>query len=147
MEAAGVWQKRYIPIRAYDGDKQESSYTVIKDKGPADMQLSNTQDLILIRFADVLLMQSELKENAEGMNKVRERAKLAPIAYSLPALKRERRWELAFEGLRYFDLMRWGDAADALAAQEGVAIKNKGVDTQMRAFGGGYRARFEATGG
>lgn len=147
MEETGFWQKKYIPIRAYDGDNLVSSYTVIKDKGPADMQLSNTQDLILIRFADVLLMQSELKENAEGMNKVRERAKLAPVAYSLPALKRERRWELAFEGLRYFDLMRWGDAADALAAQEGVAIKNKGVDTQMRAFGGGYRARFEATGG
>lgn len=147
MEETGFWQKKYIPIRAYDGDNLVSSYTVIKDKGPADMQLSNTQDLIVIRFADVLLMQSELKENAEGMNKVRERAKLTPVAYSLPALKRERRWELAFEGLRYFDLMRWGDAADALAAQEGVAIKNKGVDTQMRAFGGGYRARFEATGG
>ena len=147
MEETGFWQKKYIPIRAYDGETLVSSYTVIKDGGPADMQISHTQDLILIRFADVLLMQSELKENAEGMNKVRERAKLTPIAYSLPALKRERRWELAFEGLRYFDLMRWGDAADALAAQEGVAIKNKGVDTQMRAFGGGYRARFEATGG
>jgi hypothetical protein len=43
--------------------------------------------------------------------------------------------------------MRWGDAADALAAQEGVAIKNKGIDTQMKGFGGGYRARYEATGG
>ena len=43
--------------------------------------------------------------------------------------------------------MRWGDAADRLAAQEGVSIKNRGVDAVMRGFGGGYRARYEATGG
>jgi len=147
MEETGFWQKKYMPIRAYDGDNLVSSYTVIKDGGPADMQISHTQDLVLIRFADVLLMQSELKEDATGMNLVRARVDLPAVPYSLAALKRERRFELAFEGLRYFDLMRWGDAADALAAQEGVAIKNKGVDTEMRGFGGGYRARYEATGG
>ena len=81
------------------------------------------------------------------MNRVRLRAGLEPVSYSLDAIKRERRWELAFEGLRYFDLMRWGDAAEKLAAQEGVAIKNRGVDAVMRGFGGGYRARYEATGG
>ncbi len=148
MEETGFWQKKYIPITAYNEEGGlVPSYAIIKDGAPADMQISHTQDLVLIRFADVLLMQSELKENAEGMNKVRARAGLSPVAYSLPALKRERRWELAFEGVRYFDLMRWGDAADALAAQEGVAIKNKGLDTEMRGFGGGYRARYEATGG
>ena len=111
------------------------------------MQLAHTQDHVLIRFADVLLMHSELTGDATGLNRVRERVDLPAVGYSLEALKRERRWELAFEGQRYFDLMRWGDAADALAAQEGVAIKNKGIDTQMRGFGGGYRARYEATGG
>ncbi len=43
--------------------------------------------------------------------------------------------------------MRWGDAATQLAKQEGVSIKNRGVDATMKAFGGGYKARFEATGG
>jgi hypothetical protein len=43
--------------------------------------------------------------------------------------------------------MRWGDAAIQLAKQEGVAIKNRGVDAVMKAFGGGYKARYEATGG
>lgn len=147
MEETGFWQKKYIPITAYDKGTLIPSYAILKDAAPADMQISHTQDLVLIRFADVLLLQSELKEDPAGLNKVRARAKLAPIAYSLAALKKERRWELAFEALRYFDLMRWGDAADALAAQEGVAIKNKGIDTQMKGFGGGYRARYEATGG
>jgi len=147
MEETGFWQKKYIPIRAYDEGTLLNSYAVLADAAPDDMQLGNTQDLVLIRFSDVLLMQSELKEDASGLNKVRARVNLPSVSYSLAALKRERRWELAFEGLRYFDLMRWGDAADALAAQEGVAIKNKGIDTQMKGFGGGYRARYEATGG
>lgn len=148
MEETGFWQKKYIPITAYNEEGTlVPSYAILKFSAPSDMQISHTQDLVLIRFADVLLMQSELKEDAAGLNKVRARVDLPQIAYSLAALKKERRWELAFEGLRYFDLMRWGDAADALAAQEGVAIKNKGIDTEMRGFGGGYRARFEATGG
>lgn len=148
MEETGFWQKKYVPVTAYDdAGGLIPSYAIIKDGAPADMQIGHTQDLVLIRFADVLLMHSELKEDATGLNKVRARVDLPAVSYSLAALKRERRWELAFEGLRYFDLMRWGDAADALAAQEGVAIKNKGVDASMRGFGGGYRARYEATGG
>ena len=147
MEETGFWQKKYVPVTAYDDGALIPSYAILQDAAPADLQLAHTQDLVLIRFADVLLMHAELAENAESLNKVRRRVNLADVPYSLEALKRERRWELAFEGLRYFDLMRWHDAADALAAQEGVAIKNKGVDTQMKGFGGGYRARFEATGG
>ncbi len=147
MEETGFWQKKYIPITAYRDGSLLPSYAIISDAAPTDYQLAHTQDLVLIRFADVLLMHAELAEDATSLNKVRTRAKLGNVPYSLAALKRERRWELAFEGLRYFDLMRWHDAADALAAQEGVAIKNKGVDTQMRGFGGGYRARYQATGG
>ena len=36
-------------------------------------------------------------------------------------VKRERRRELAFEGQRWFDLVRWGDAVDALAAMTKTA--------------------------
>ncbi|MFD1771228.1 RagB/SusD family nutrient uptake outer membrane protein [Sphingobacterium suaedae] len=147
MEETGLWQKKYIPIRAYSEGVLLNSYAVLADEAIDDMQRSHMQDLVLIRFADVLLMHAELKEDATNLNRVRARVKLPAVGYSLAALKRERRWELAFEGLRYFDLMRWGDAAAALAAQEGVDIKNKGIDTKMKAFGGGYRARYEATGG
>jgi len=147
MEETGFWQKKYIAITAYDEDELIPSYAILADAAQADYQLAHTQDLVLIRFADVLLMHAELTETNSNLTRVRARVNLPEVPYSLAALKRERRWELAFEGLRYFDLMRWHDAAEALAQQEGVAIKNKAVDTQMRAFGGGYRSRFEATGG
>ena len=65
------------------------------------MQTGSIHDLVLIRFADVLLMQSELKEDVSGINRVRSRAGLEPIGtYSLAALQNERRWELCFEGTR-----------------------------------------------
>ncbi|WP_241790882.1 RagB/SusD family nutrient uptake outer membrane protein [Sphingobacterium rhinopitheci] len=147
MEETGFWQKKYIAITAYDNGALIPSYAILADGAQADYQLAHTQDMVLIRFADVLLMHAELSETASNLNRVRARVNLPAINYSLAALKLERRWELAFEGLRYFDLMRWQDAADALASQEGIEIKNKNVDTQMKGFGGGYRARFEATGG
>ncbi|WP_133640663.1 RagB/SusD family nutrient uptake outer membrane protein [Sphingobacterium paludis] len=147
MEETGFWQKKYIAVTAYDNGRLIPSYAILADAAPAEYQLAHTQDLVLIRFADVLLMHAELSETNTNLNRVRARVNLAPVGYSIAALKRERRWELAFEGLRYFDLMRWKEVAAALARQEGVAIRNKGIDTQMRAFGGGYSARIEATGG
>ncbi|MFC3199835.1 RagB/SusD family nutrient uptake outer membrane protein [Parapedobacter deserti] len=148
VEETGFWQKKYMPVTAYDDNGNlVPSYAVVRDGSINDFQRAHTQDLVLIRFADVLLMHAELTEDATRLNQVRRRVSLPEVAYSLDALKRERRWELAFEGQRWFDLMRWHDAAAALATQEGVPIRNKGADTQMRAFGGGYRARYEATGG
>lgn len=44
---------------------------------------------------------------------VRVRAGLPALdSYSLDALKQERLYEFAFEGLRWFDLVRWGDVND-----------------------------------
>jgi starch-binding outer membrane protein, SusD/RagB family len=143
---AKVEPKKWIHVRIPVKNFKISNYQT-PILGIGFSQLAHTQDMVLIRFADVLLMHAELSETATNLNRVRARVDLPAINYSLAALKRERRWELSFEGLRYFDLMRWNDAAEALASQEGVAIKNKNVDTQMRGFGGGYRARYEATGG
>lgn len=115
---------------------------------PENPQLNNIHDLVLIRFADVLLMQSELKGDVSGINKVRERAGLAPIAsYSLKALQNERRWELACEGLRWNDIRRWHIAAAALAKQEGVKTYHNGKETPNAPHNGGYAARYNATAG
>ncbi|MDR0972663.1 MAG: RagB/SusD family nutrient uptake outer membrane protein, partial [Prevotellaceae bacterium] len=104
-----------------------------------DMQLANIHDLMLIRFADALLMQSELKEDVTGINRVRARAGLEPIAaYSLQALQNERRWELAFEGVRWNDMRRWGIAAEALAKQENVVVANNAVVGMNTRHGAGY---------
>ena len=88
-----------------------SSYSVLMYGTTENMQLDNTMDLIMIRLADVYLMHSELTETNTYMNKVRERAGLEPIAYSLENIQKERRYELAFEGVRWNDIRRWGIAA------------------------------------
>jgi len=115
-----------------------------------NMQLWNLHDLVLIRFADVLLMQSELEQNIAGINKVRIRAGLPIIAtYSLTALQNERRWELACEGIRWNDIRRWHIAETALGAQANQSTYYKGnADTNVTTNnGGGYAARYKATNG
>lgn len=113
-----------------------------------NMQLDNIHDLVLIRFADVLLMQSELEENVSGINTVRARAGLAPIAaYSLKALQNERRHELAFEGVRWNDIRRWHIAAAALEAQNDQPVYYCGKAAKNTAHNGGYAARYNATAG
>lgn len=113
-----------------------------------NFQLSNIHDLVLIRFADVLLMQSELKQDVSGINKVRERSGLDPIGtYSDDALRNERRWELSFEGVRWNDIRRWHIAETALAVQNNQTVyfqgqADKNVTTNN---GGGYVARYTAT--
>lgn len=73
-----------------------------------DYMSCNFMDEYAIRFADILLMHSELTGTADGINKVRARVGLDPVSYSIENLQNERRWELAFEGHRFFDLKRWG---------------------------------------
>lgn len=81
-------------------------------------------NLILMRYADVLLMYAEAKNELGEMNEtvwnqtirpVRERAGFTDAsALNYPSgdlrniIRRERRTELAFEGLRLFDIRRWG---------------------------------------
>ena len=103
------------------------------------------EDLYIIRFADVLLMHSELTGNADNMNRVRARAGLPAIGYSLEALQQERRHELAFEGQRFQDIRRWHIAETELNKQNNTTLKNLGVSTVMR--DGKYAARYQATGG
>jgi hypothetical protein len=113
-----------------------------------NMQTSNIHDLVLLRFADVLLMQSELEENVSGINRVRARAGLPPIgSYSLAALQNERRWEFACEGLRWNDIRRWHIAAAALSKQTNQPIYIAGDPSKNTAHNGGYAARYNETAG
>lgn len=110
-------------------------------------QASNCTPLIVYRFADVLLMYSELTQDATTLNRVRSRAGLPAVAYSEQALRNERRWELAFEGSRWDDLRRWGIAGEALARQAGQVMYNCGKPTTMPEAGGGYKQRYNETKG
>ena len=116
-----------------------------------NFQLSNIHDLVLIRFADVLLMQSELEADATGLNLVRARAGLPAVTYSLAAIQNERRWEFSNEGIRWNDMRRWGAAyaKAALTAQNNQPTYHQGIsDVNATAHnGGGYAARYDATKG
>ena len=155
VQETGYYSKKWSPIQARKDDGsivccfENLMYPGNWDTaGPENMQLNNIHDLVLIRFADVLLMQSELKEDVAGINKVRARAGLDPIAaYSLAALQNERRWELACEGIRWNDLRRWHIAATALAKQENQIVYHNGVEETNAPHNGGYAARYNATAG
>lgn len=88
-----------------------------------------------IRYADVLLMAAEAnyRDNNEikargYLNEVRNRSNLADVNSSGDALfndiVRERQLELAFEGVRYTDLVRWGLATQELASRGYIANKH-----------------------
>jgi starch-binding outer membrane protein, SusD/RagB family len=138
MHETGYWQKKYMPI--YDSvDKAVFPTAAPRLVGiyynlyqaPDNMQLWNMQDDVLIRFADVLLMAAELgaPNAADYFNRVHTRAGLDPIGSpSLADIKLERRHELAFEGLRHFDLMRWGDMEAAHAVVTNIPVLNVGVE-------------------
>lgn len=109
-ENTGYINMKYISLvnDGKDGIKGMFYYLYKMNNGDP-MQLWAAQDFFYMRFSDVLLMHSELSETADGLNKVRARAGLAATTYSLEAIKKERAYEFAFEGLRWFDLVRWGD--------------------------------------
>lgn len=87
--------------------------------------IQNSCNWIVYRYADVLLMKAEalsqlgrFPEALDIINKIRDRADVAPLnipnsenAYE-DAILHERALELAFEGKRWFDLLRMGRRND-----------------------------------
>ena len=157
VQETGYYDKKWSPISA---KKSDGTYIccfedlMYGDQGGLsggygnNMQLDNIHDLVLLRFADVLLMQSELKEDVAGINKVRTRAGLSPIgSYSLKALQNERRWELACESIRWNDIRRWHIAADVLERQTNEDVFYCGNPGKNKPQNGGYAARYKATAG
>jgi hypothetical protein len=136
QQETGYMQKKYMPIVFQDNAEGSLSgvrngmVNISKFYNPtmsaSDYQGQNNYDQVVMRFADVLLMAAELKQDAAYLNRVRARVGLDPVTYSEENLRNERRWELCFEGVRWFDLLRYGldYAADALDTQNGVAITN-----------------------
>jgi hypothetical protein len=153
VQETDYYAKKTSPITSKKSDGSGYWETFEQDMynyTTVNFQLSNIHDLVLIRFADVLLMQSELKEDISGINRVRARAGLPGISsYSLEALQNERRWELAFEGVRWNDIRRWHIAEQELAKQTNQPTYYQGVEDKNNTTnnGGGYAARYKETRG
>lgn len=109
----------------------------------------------IFRYAEVLLSYLEAVNEASPssvtqalpdltINDVRDRVGLPP--YSMvdlssqdivrEAVRKERRVELAFEGLRYFDILRWGTASELLNHTfTGVKLSDNPDDRNYRGAG------------
>ena len=122
---------------------------------------------VMFRYAEVLLEYAEAMNEAYGpdnnngykltaraaLNQVRNRAGVGMPAVTVTdpaafrtAVKHERRVELAFENYRYWDLLRWKDAATVLNQPlQGVAVsKDASGNFQYKVFNVENRV-FDAT--
>ncbi|MDB5142902.1 MAG: RagB/SusD family nutrient uptake outer membrane protein [Mucilaginibacter sp.] len=108
-QGVGYYIQKYAPL--------------LKNKittGITDLNWPN--DYIEIRLADTYLMEAEALLNAGSnmgraqalLDAVRARVGLASVPATLPNIYNERRLELATEGHRWFDLVRWGMAPSVL---------------------------------
>lgn len=152
--------KKYIVVTCFateeadpEKDTPYNNYSYIITGTNNHNQYGNRDDVIYMRFADVLLMHSELTRTVTGINQVRARAGLDPVAtYSLEVLQKERKYELAFEGIRWNDLRRWypDTAGDMIQAnQAGVLTQYRDIENVPYKFhsGNDFAKRYRETRG
>lgn len=117
-----------------------------------------TNDIVLMRYAEVLLIKAEALAELEGtskkadiigiVNQLRDRAKCGRVHEEnyttqedlINLVRNERRVELANEGIRYFDLLRWR-LAEKNAIADGVGLEGDVYGAYMRLDGVGATDR------
>ena len=130
-EYTGYYTRKYAPMCFADGTRQEVGFEL----GEQHMNITYYQDWTVMRYADVLLMHSELTGTNTGLNMVHQRSCPGEsLSYSIENIRKERAIEFAFEGIHFWDLMRYEKdgayAGRAIAeAQNGAKVMNGGVET------------------
>jgi hypothetical protein len=126
----------------------QKKYTVYKDDEPKATIRAGDSELnyIFIRYADVLLMYAEAKNEADGpnnpeiyecLNKIRDRAGMPHFREDLSQaelrkeIRHERRIELAGEGFYFYDIRRWRMAHEVM---NGDVYNDKGEKIESRTF-------------
>ena len=116
FQDTGLFQKKY------------AARTALRSPiGTVDLNYPN--NLIIFRYAETLLNYAELvgvlgAASASGitaqdcLDEVRSRAGLGSIPVNAENIKAERRKEFVGEGMRFWDLIRWGDAQTVLTEND-----------------------------
>lgn len=128
-EYTGYFTKKYTPLSDTLGN------SVAEELGGVSFMIGQYQDYFVIRYADVLLMAAELgSPNAlVYLNQVRGRAGLGPVPNAdKETIFEERKNEFAFEGLRYWDLLRYDNSLQYAAGHVSYSgtVKTGGVQAQ-----------------
>ncbi len=116
FQDTGLFQKKY------------AARTALRSPiGTVDLNYPN--NLIIFRYAETLLNYAELVgvqgASAAGgvsaqdcLDQIRSRAGLGSIPVNAENIKAERRKEFVGEGMRFWDLIRWGDAQSVLTESD-----------------------------
>lgn len=127
-EYTGYAIKKYTPMSKWEQNTSTGAWTLTDETtglgSGGDYMISQYQDFVVMRYADVLLMAAELgSPNAqEYLNQVRQRAfteededgnlvlssYYRQVSATQANIMNERMLEFAFEGQRYWDLLRQG---------------------------------------
>jgi starch-binding outer membrane protein, SusD/RagB family len=102
-----------------------------------------SNNIRVIRYGEVLLNAAEAYLQASNtdsaiicINKIRTRVQLASLgSVSLNDIKAEKRCELCVESVRFQDLIRWSDAASALAEQGQTVPRGDGTNITNNSAG------------
>ena len=172
-QQTGYWVKKFVPINVWKDDVQDAVPNATTGAGPNiyttllygtthDWRWKYTADTYILRFSDILLMAAEM--DAPKKQEYFDRVRLRSCSTTRPAtfenIQKERRYEFAFEGLRFYDLQRWRITKQTLLANRAnIPIWNEGnpyiygdvtpgkVDVYMKYGLADIGVRLDATGG
>lgn len=122
--APTTWNNPRYNYKAYQSSIAESWNG---DKG------NTGKNLRLLKYSDVLLIRAEaafhtgnINEAKDKINEIRNRVLLPLLpSVTLQDIYKERRWEMAMEHDRWFDLIRTGQAQAAMAADGKTFVPGK----------------------
>ena len=103
-------------------DTQLGSGTGSLNKWPINFPILRYEDMILL-YAELLVEDNQISQAMSYVNKIRSRAgiELVPsspsAADAMKYIKRERKLELYLEGVRWFDMVRYGEWKDLTIAK------------------------------
>ena len=115
FQGATTWNNPRYNYKAYQSSIVES-WDGNKGQTGKNLRVLKYSDILLIR-AEAAFQLGQTSEALDKVNMLRTRAGIAPLtSLTLQQLYNERRWEMAMEHERWFDIVRTGQAAAAMTA-------------------------------